>query len=126
MDKILFNGMSFYGYHGVYAAEAELGQRFCVDLEMSLDLSRAGASDDLDDTVNYADIYGCVRQLVEGERFRLVERLTAKIAETLLDKFPLLEEVKVRVTKPNPPINGHYASVAIEMTRRREDFARWK
>ena len=122
MDKIYFNGMSFYGYHGVYAAEAELGQRFYVDLELSLDLAKAGASDDLNDTVNYADIYRCVEQLVEQERFHLVEALTARIAEKLLVQFPL-EEVKVKVTKPNPPIKGHYASVAIEMTRRREDFA---
>lgn len=114
--------MSFYGYHGVFGAEAELGQRFYVDLELSLDLSKAGASDDLHDTVNYADIFTCVQKIVEGERFHLVEKLTAVIAERLLEQFPL-HEVKAKVTKPNPPINGHYESVAIEMIRRREDFA---
>ncbi|WP_400161840.1 dihydroneopterin aldolase [Brevibacillus sp. TJ4] len=123
MDKIYFKGMSFYGYHGVFAAEAELGQRFYVDLELSLDLSRAGESDDLNDTVNYADIFTCVQQLAEKERFNLVEALTARIAERLLHQFPLAE-VKVKVTKPNPPINGHYDSVAIEMVRKREDYAR--
>ncbi|MED1802321.1 dihydroneopterin aldolase [Brevibacillus porteri] len=122
MDKIYFNGMSFYGYHGVFGAEAELGQRFYVDLELSLDLSKAGASDNLHDTVNYADIFTCVQKIVEGERFQLVEKLTAVIAERLLTQFPL-HEVKAKVTKPNPPINGHYESVAIEMIRRREDFA---
>ncbi|MED1795685.1 dihydroneopterin aldolase [Brevibacillus nitrificans] len=121
MDKIYFKGMSFYGYHGVFGAEAELGQRFFVDLDLSLDLSRAGASDDLKDTVNYAEIFTCVQQIVEGERYNLVERLTARIAEKLLCEFPFVE-VKVKVTKPNPPINGHYESVAIEMVRRREDF----
>ncbi len=122
MDKIYFNGMSFYGYHGVFGAEAELGQRFYVDLELLVDLSQAGASDDLQHTVNYADIFTCVQKIVEGERFNLVEKLTAVIAEQLLTTFPL-QEAKVKVTKPNPPINGHYESVAIEMTRRREDFA---
>lgn len=122
MDKIYFNGMSFYGYHGVFGAEAELGQRFFVDLELSLDLSRAGASDDLNDTVNYADIFTCVQQIVEGERFNLVEALTEQIAQRLLERFPLAE-VKVKVTKPNPPINGHYESVAIEMIRKRKDLA---
>lgn len=121
MDKIYFKGMSFYGYHGVFGAEAELGQRFYVDLVLSLDLSRAGASDDLTDTVNYADIFSCVQKIVEGERYNLVERLTAVIAERLLGQFPLAQ-VQVKVTKPNPPINGHYDSVAIEMIRRREDF----
>lgn len=121
MDKIYFNGMSFYGYHGVYGAEAELGQRFYVDLVLSLDLSKAGASDDLNDTVNYADIFSCVQHIVEGERYNLVEKLTARIAEQLLAQFPLCE-VQVKVTKPNPPINGHYESVAIEIIRRREDI----
>lgn len=121
MDKIYFNGMSFYGYHGVFGAEAELGQRFYVDLVLSLDLSKAGASDDLNDTVNYAEIFSCVQKIVEGERYNLVEKLTAQIAERLLVQFPF-SEAKVKVTKPNPPINGHYEAVAIEMTRRREDF----
>jgi dihydroneopterin aldolase len=119
MDKIYFRGMSFYGYHGVFQAEEELGQRFLVDLELSLDLSKAGVSDRLEDTVNYADIFAMVRQIVEKERYRLVEALTERIASVLLEAFPF-EEVKVVVTKPNPPINGHYDSVAIEMVRRRK------
>jgi len=122
LDKIFFSGMSFYGFHGVYGAEAELGQRFMVDLELSIDLSRAGASDDLHDTVNYAEIFTCVQKVVEGERYNLVERLTTEVARQLLGHFPLVE-VKVKVTKPNPPIKGHYEGVAIEMIRKREDFA---
>ncbi|WP_289142413.1 dihydroneopterin aldolase [uncultured Brevibacillus sp.] len=122
MDKIFFSGMSFYGFHGVYGAEAELGQRFMVDLELSIDLSRAGASDDLHDTVNYAEIFTCVQKVVEGERYNLVERLTTEVARQLFTQFPLVE-VKVKVTKPNPPIKGHYEGVAIEMIRKREDFA---
>jgi len=122
LDKIFFSGMSFYGFHGVYGAEAELGQRFMVDLELTIDLSRAGASDDLHDTVNYAEVFTCVQKVVEGERYNLVERLTTEVAQQLLTQFPLVE-VKVKVTKPNPPIKGHYEGVAIEMIRKREDFA---
>jgi dihydroneopterin aldolase len=69
--------------------------------------------------VNYADIFSSLQKIVEGERFQLVEALTARIADQLLDQFPF-SEVKVTVTKPNPPINGHYDSVAIEMVRRKE------
>ncbi|MGO0058703.1 dihydroneopterin aldolase [Brevibacillus fluminis] len=118
MDKIYFEKMSFYGYHGVFEAEAQLGQRFYVDLEVSLDLSKAGRSDDLNDTVNYADIFNLVAHIVEKERYKLVEALTSTIADRLLEQFPF-EEVKVKVTKPNPPINGHYEAVAIEMVRTR-------
>ena len=122
MDKIYFQRMSFYGYHGVFPAEAELGQRFYVDLELDLDLSRAARSDDLHDTVNYADVYALVKEIVEGERFKLVEALTGRIAEQLLASFPFAE-VKVKVTKPDPPIHGHYDGVAIEMVRKREGHA---
>lgn len=119
MDKIYFEKMSFYGYHGVFEAEAQLGQRFYVDLELTLDLSAAGMSDHLGDTVNYADIFTLVSQIVEKERYQLVEALTSNIADRLLAQFPF-DEVKVKVTKPNPPINGHYQSVAIEMIRTRQ------
>lgn len=122
MDKIYFRRMSFYGYHGVFEAEAQLGQRFFVDLELSIDLQKAGRTDDLNDTVNYADIFTCVQKIVESQRFQLVEALTARIADQLLSQFPF-SEVKVTVTKPNPPINGHYDSVAIEMVRRKEERA---
>ncbi len=120
MDKIYLNRMSFYGYHGVFEAEAQLGQRFYVDLELSLNLAKAGESDDLNDTVNYADIFTRVQQIVEGERYKLVEALAERIAQQLLQGFPFAE-VKVRVTKPHPPIHGHYDSVAVEMVRRRKD-----
>ncbi|MGD8192463.1 dihydroneopterin aldolase [Brevibacillus ginsengisoli] len=116
MDKLYFNRMSFYGYHGVFDAEAKLGQRFFIDLELQLDLSKAGKSDDLHDTVNYADIFEKVRQIVESERYQLIEALAERIATQLLEDFSF-HEVKVKVTKPNPPINGHYDSVAIEIIR---------
>lgn len=116
MDKLYFNRMSFYGYHGVFEAEAQLGQRFFVDLELQLDLTKAGNSDDLHDTVNYVEIFEQVRKIVENERFNLIEALAARIADQLLNLFPILE-AKVKVTKPTPPINGHYDSVAIEIIR---------
>ncbi|WP_232699100.1 dihydroneopterin aldolase [Brevibacillus daliensis] len=118
MDKIYFNQMAFYGYHGVFKEEAKLGQRFYVDLELSLDLSKAAETDNLEHTVNYADIYETVKGIVEGERHQLVEKLTVRICEQLLADFPL-EEVKAKVIKPDPPIAGHYQSVAIEMVRKR-------
>lgn len=119
MDKIYFQRMAYYGYHGVFPAEAELGQRFFVDLELSLDLSKAAQSDELQDTVNYGEIYSVVKGIVEEERYKLLEALTGRIADQLLAQFPL-DEVKVKVTKPDPPIKGHYEAVAIEMVRKRK------
>jgi dihydroneopterin aldolase len=118
MDKIFFNGMRFYAYHGVYPEENRLGQRFVVDLEIGLDLAPAGRNDDLAQTVNYAEVYEAVRLEVEEKQVRLLETLAENIAGMLLERFSL-EEVRVRVTKPDPPIPGHYDAVGVEIVRRK-------
>ncbi|CEH27815.1 dihydroneopterin aldolase [Aneurinibacillus migulanus] len=119
MDRILFNKMEFWGYHGAFKEENKLGQRFYVDLELYFDLSKAGRSDNLEDTVNYADIYKTAQQIVEKEKYELVEAIAERLATKILDGYMLIDEVLVRVTKPDPPIPGHYESVAIEIRRSR-------
>ncbi|GEN34544.1 MULTISPECIES: dihydroneopterin aldolase [Aneurinibacillus] len=120
MDKILFNKMEFWGYHGAFKEENTLGQRFYVDLEIYFDLSKAGHSDNLKDTVNYADIYKTTQQVVENEKYELVEAIAERLAAKILDSYLLIDEILVRVTKPDPPIPGHYQSVAVEIKRSRE------
>ena len=68
MDKIYFNQMEFYGYHGVYPEENKLGQRFIVDLELYLDLNPAAETDDIEHTINYAEVYQLCKSIVESER----------------------------------------------------------
>jgi 7,8-dihydroneopterin aldolase/epimerase/oxygenase len=119
MDKILFNQMEFYGYHGCFPEENKLGQRFIVDLELYLNLLPAGQSDNLAHTVNYAEVFHLCKSIVESEKFQLVEKLTQQLAEKILTQFPLVQEIMVRVIKPDPPIPGHYDSVAVEIRRGR-------
>jgi len=119
MDKILFNGMEFYGYHGVYPEENRLGQRFYVDVEIMMDLSIAGQSDCLEDTVNYATVYQLVKNVLEIERYQLIETVAEQCATRILNHFPKVEEVLIRITKPDPPIPGHYRSVGVEIKRKR-------
>jgi dihydroneopterin aldolase len=119
MDKIFFRNMAFYAYHGVYPEENRLGQRFFVDLELKLDLRSAAAADDLEQTVNYAAVYERVKREVEETCVKLLETLAENISRSLLGAFPMLVEVTVRVTKPDPPIPGHYEAVGVEIVRRR-------
>lgn len=116
MDKIIFDKMQFYAYHGVFEEEKRLGQKFEVDLEMFLDLRKAGKSDCLDETVNYALVYDIVQKLVTGTKMKLLESLAESIAGELLSLFPL-NEILVRVRKPKPPIPGHLDSVSVEIRR---------
>jgi 7,8-dihydroneopterin aldolase/epimerase/oxygenase len=121
VDAIRLSGMSFYGYHGVEPEERRLGQRFIVDLGLELDLRPAGHSDDLDETVNYADVWRAARAVVEGPPVRLIERLGELLAARLLADFPAVRAVRVRVEKPWAPIPGaQLASVAVEICRGRD------
>lgn len=119
MDKIYVNGMRFYGYHGVFEEENRLGQRFNVDLMCEMDLAPAGKTDDLTNGVSYAGLYQVVEEIVTGEPVNLLETLGERITSAVLAHSDLIQNVTVKVIKPDPPIPGHYDSVAIEMTRGR-------
>ena len=119
MDKIFMNQMAFYGYHGVFPEENRLGQRFLVDLTLEADLRPASSSDDINKTVDYGNVYNLVSEIVEGEAKKLVETVTEQIASEILRSFPMIEKCTVKMIKPDPPIPGHYDSVAVEISRLR-------
>ncbi|WP_066301876.1 dihydroneopterin aldolase [Bacillus sp. FJAT-29937] len=121
MDKITLKKMAFYGYHGVFPEETCLGQRFYVDLAVETDLKKAGETDNLKDSINYAELYQVCKDIVEGKPFKLVEAVAEKIAGEMLHHFDTISQVTVRVIKPDPPIPGHYESVAVEITRSRDN-----
>lgn len=121
MDKILLNDMQFYGFHGLFPEENKLGQRFNVDLEMLVDLKKAGQTDDMLASVHYGHAFELVKSIVEGEAKNLIEAVAEEIATQLLGKFDLIDACKVKVIKPDPPIPGHYQSVAIEIYRERSE-----
>ncbi|HEX2924408.1 MAG TPA: dihydroneopterin aldolase [Chloroflexota bacterium] len=118
-DRIILQGMVFFGYHGVNPEERTLGQRFEVDLEMEMDLAAAGLSDDLSRTVNYASAYKLAREVVEGQPYNLIEAVAERLASAMLSRFPV-EGVRVRLRKPWAPIKGSVLdSVAVEIVRKR-------
>lgn len=120
MDRMLLKKMVFYGYHGVYSEENKLGQKFYVDLDLSMDLSRAAESDDVDDTVNYADIHATVKKIVEGPPVKLIEALTQRIASALFGTYTSIIKATVSVTKPNPPFDITFDGVTVELRRQRD------
>lgn len=123
-DEILLEGMRFYAYHGVNPEERTLGQRFAVDVAMTVDLRRAGQSDDLDDTVSYSAVYKLVRRIVEGEPRNLIEAVAEQIAATILQEHPPVARVTVIVRKPEVPLKGAMldaAGVRISRVRAAEE-----
>jgi 7,8-dihydroneopterin aldolase/epimerase/oxygenase len=120
-DRILLEGMIFNGRHGTLAAERELGQRFVVDVELRLDLRPAGLSDDLALTVDYGEVHRRAREIVEGEPVNLTETVAERIARAILDEYPAVEAVRVKVAKPHVRLEGTVlAGSAVEIVRRRD------
>lgn len=115
-DRILIQGIQFYGHHGVTEEERKLGQRFLVDVELSLDLTEAGRRDDLAASIDYSQVHAVVVEIGTREQFRLLEAVAARIASAILERFPV-QQVRVRATKPSPPIPGLSGGVSVEIVR---------
>ncbi len=115
-DKILLQNMMFYGFHGLNEYEREQGQRFYLDVEIATELAAAGKSDALEDTVDYASVYACVKDITENNRFFLLEALAEKIAAAILT-FNKVVGVAVRIRKPAVPIPGQLDYVQVEIKR---------
>lgn len=99
--------------------ENKLGQIFQISLILHLSTKKAGLSDNVEDTVSYADVYETVKEITEQRKYKLIEALAETIATEVLENYPLLESITVKVVKPNPPISGHYRFVAVEIERKR-------
>ncbi|MHB8158257.1 MAG: dihydroneopterin aldolase [Desulfocucumaceae bacterium] len=119
MDRIILKGMKFYGNHGVLAHEKELGQVFEVDVELSLDLKPAGASDDLNLSVSYADVFGAVEEVVTGRAMNLIEAVAERIATVILERFGTVREVGITLKKPSAPVMGAFEYMGVQITRGR-------
>ena len=121
MDKIYIKGLRVYAYHGVKETEKEKGQPFELDVTLSVDVSAAGQSDDLAQTVNYSKVAKRIIAVMQSEKNDLLERVSTRVAEMILTEFPV-GEVTVLLKKPRAPIAADFDYVAVEITRRREDL----
>ena len=120
MDKIRLNNIQIYAYHGLFPEERQLGQKFQIDVEISTDLSDSCNTDNIDDTINYKEIYDIVEFCFDNLKKKLIESVALDIAKTILKNNRVLD-TKVIIRKPSVPINGICDSVEIEIFRTRND-----
>ena len=116
MEIIRLKNMIFYGYHGVEEHEKIWGARFEVDLELSCDLSKALISDNLEDTVNYEQIYTVIQQIVTSTKFYLIEAVAAAICKQIKQGFSPVKKVTCTVRKPHAPIRGVLDTIEVEVS----------
>jgi dihydroneopterin aldolase len=117
-DRIELRGIEVFGFHGVLPHEQEFGQAFTVDVTLELDLGPAGASDDLEDTVDYGALSAEVCAVVRDERYDLIERLATRIADVCLAR-PRVLAASVTVHKPHAPVPVTLRDVAVSIRRMR-------
>jgi dihydroneopterin aldolase len=119
-DRIILKDLGFYGYHGVFAEEATLGQRFFIDLELGVDLSLPATTDRLSTGISYADIYDAVKAAFEARRMKLLEAVAQNIVDELFGRFEAVQWVIIRLRKPEAPIAMVRGEAAIELRRQRK------
>ncbi|MBN2543497.1 dihydroneopterin aldolase [bacterium] len=110
------NNMRFYAYHGVSAAEKEIGKHFDVNVEIWADTSKPASTDRLEDTINYEEVYNIIEHFVTTNKFHLVETLTEKLADLLMEKFGV-KGLKLQVKKNTPPFPGNLNHIEVEVSR---------
>ena len=114
MGKILLEGMEFFAYHGVYQEEREKGQLFSIDLEIQADFSTACHSDNLEDAIDYVQVYELVKAEMEIPS-SLLENVAQRIIDSIRKNYSEMEGMKVKITKLQPPISGKLKGIGIEL-----------
>lgn len=115
-DRLRFNSMVFYGYHGAFDAEKEMGGRIEVDLELYTDLAPSGTTDDVEIAINHVDVYTIVKDIVEEHEFNLLETLAERIAGQILQAYEV-DKVRVRVRRPIATVGGLLDSIEVDILR---------
>lgn len=122
MDRIYIKGLDVFAYHGVMPKEKRDGQRFVLDITLDCDLSRAGRTDQLEDTVDYTAVMDAAVQAMTENSYDLIERAASRTAEAILRAEEKVERVTLCLRKPEAPIDKIFDYVAVEITRERKDI----
>lgn len=112
MALIEIEGMEFYAFHGHFDVEKVAGNRFLVDLKIDADCSRAGQSDQLEDTLDYQKAYLIVKEEMSVPS-NLLEHVGQRIISRLKSEFMEIERISVKVSKMTPPMGGQIERVSI-------------
>jgi dihydroneopterin aldolase len=120
-DRIFVTGLLIHAHHGVMEHEAKVGQRFILDLDLTLDLSDAARSDKLADTVSYSAIVETASRAFAAQSYKLVEAAAGAVADAILQDFSQITAAKVTVHKPHAPIAAIFADVGVTIERTRQD-----
>ena len=122
MDKIIIKGLKIYAFHGVNKEEKAQGQNFIVDAVLYVDLSKAGNTDKVSDTVSYAKVTKTIIKTVNEKSYDLLEKMATRIIQQIFDEFLSVKKDDVTVKKPEAPINADFDYMAVNICKDRNDI----
>lgn len=117
MDQIRIRGLEVFARHGVDPAEQKLGQKFRINAVIDTDIRRAAAEDDIDQTVNYAQVCGFLAQYMQSHTFRLIETAAERLAEAVLLAFDAIDAIDLEIEKPWAPVGLPLEGVSVRIRR---------
>jgi 7,8-dihydroneopterin aldolase/epimerase/oxygenase len=116
MAQILLENMEFYSFHGHYAEERKIGNRFLVSVNLDTDLQKPSETDHLEDALDYRSVYETVKEEMKVSS-NLLEHVAGRIVDSLCAKFSSIKKVTVKVTKLNPPLGGKTGGVSVVIAK---------
>lgn len=123
MKTVLFiDNLEVFANHGLFEEENKLGQKFIFDIECELNYKKAMFSDEMTDSISYADIAEVVVKTTTTNTFNLLERLAGEILKNIFTEFSQIENIKLKINKPGAPIKYHFEKCGVEVNVSREEF----
>ena len=123
MKTVLFiDNLEVFANHGLFVEENKLGQKFIFDIECELNYKKAMFSDEMTDSISYADIAEVVVKTATTNTFNLLERLAGEILKNIFTEFPQIENINLKINKPGAPIKYHFEKCGVEVKLSREEF----
>ncbi|MFC2128347.1 dihydroneopterin aldolase [Bacteroidota bacterium] len=116
MGQIQIEGMEFYAHHGHFAEERIIGNKFLLDLFIDTDCKKAAETDKLEDALNYQEVYEIVKQEMKIKS-HLLENVAGRILDELYNRFDTIKNVRIKVSKMNPPMGGKIEKVSVCLSR---------
>ncbi len=111
---LVLKGLRFHACHGVGEQERLVGNEFTVDLRLNVGWPRAIETDDVADTVNYADVYEVVKAEM-GIPSRLLEHVAGRVVKHLFRAFPSISRIELKLSKRNPPMGADMEAAGVEL-----------
>jgi dihydroneopterin aldolase len=121
LNVVRIKKAAFYAYHGALAEEQSIGGNFEADVDMYFDFSEAAKDDDLSKTINYDGIYKYINKVIHQKKYYLIETIATIIADSLLEAYPILEKIDVKVRKNNVPVGGIIDHVEAQVVKKRNE-----